>query len=71
MINIRSNTDWILTLDARKNKAYVYDGEILGAVELEEVDTIVKKVCLCRKQVLQEKIPVDKNDAKMDIVLTD
>ncbi len=25
-----------------KNKAYVYDGKILGAVELEEVDKIVK-----------------------------
>ena len=32
----------LVTLDARKNKAYVYDGEILGAVELEEVDKIVK-----------------------------
>ena len=35
------------------------------------LDTLVKKVCLCRKKVLQEKIPVDKNDVKMDIVLTD
>ena len=32
----------LVALDARKNKAYVYDGEILGAVELEEVDKIVK-----------------------------
>ena len=32
----------LVALDARKNKAYVYDGEILGAVDLEEVDTIVK-----------------------------
>ena len=32
----------LVTLDARKNKAYVYDGEILGAVELEEVDKIIK-----------------------------
>ena len=30
----------LVALDARKNKAYVYDGEILGAVELEEVDKI-------------------------------
>ena len=36
---------------------------------LEDAD--MKKVCLCRKQVLQEKIPVDKNDVKMDIVLTE
>ena len=33
--------------------------------------TNMKKVCLCRKQVLQEKIPVDKNDVKIDVVLTD
>ena len=32
----------LVALDARKNKAYVYDTEILGAVELEEVDKIVK-----------------------------
>lgn len=32
----------LVALDARKNKAYVYDGKILGAVELEEVDQIVK-----------------------------
>jgi len=35
------------------------------------VGTTMKKVCLCRKQVLQEKIPVDKNDVKMDIVITE
>ena len=33
----------LVALDARKNKAYVYDGEILGAVELEEVDLIIKE----------------------------
>ena len=32
----------LVALDARKNKAYVYDEKILGAVELEEVDKIVK-----------------------------
>ena len=36
----------LVALDARKNKAYVYDGKILGAVELEEVDLIVKNRCL-------------------------
>jgi len=36
----------LVALDARKNKAYVYDGEILGAVELEEVDEIVKNKTL-------------------------
>lgn len=32
----------LVALDARKNKAYVFDGEILGAVELEKVDELVK-----------------------------
>jgi tRNA threonylcarbamoyladenosine biosynthesis protein TsaB len=32
----------IVALDARKNKAYVYDKEIKGAIELEEADTLVK-----------------------------
>ena len=32
----------LVALDARKNKAYVYDKKILGAVELEEVYKIVK-----------------------------
>ena len=34
--------DDLVALDARKNKAYVFDGKILGAVELEKVDEIVK-----------------------------
>ena len=33
--------------------------------------TAMKKVCLCRKKVVQEKIPVDKNDVKMDVVITE
>lgn len=32
----------LVALDACKNKAYIFDGKILGAVELEEVDKIVK-----------------------------
>lgn len=31
----------LVALDARKNKAYVYDNEIKGAVELEDVDKLV------------------------------
>ena len=31
----------LVALDARKNKVYVYDKKILGAVELEKVDEIV------------------------------
>lgn len=33
---------YVVALDARKNKAYLYDGKLLGAVELEEVDKQVK-----------------------------
>ena len=28
----------LVALDARKNKAYIYDGDIKGAIELEQVD---------------------------------
>lgn len=34
--------DDLVVLDARKNKAYVYDKKILGAIDLEEVDKIVQ-----------------------------
>jgi tRNA threonylcarbamoyl adenosine modification protein YeaZ len=34
--------DDLVALDARKNKAYVYDGKVMGAIELEKVDEIVK-----------------------------
>ncbi len=39
--NILGDND-LVALDARKNKAYIYDGEIKGAIELEQVDEIVK-----------------------------
>ena len=45
----------LVALDARKNKAYVYDGEILGAVELEEVDSIVKNRRLITDNSLLER----------------
>ena len=32
----------LVALDARKNKAYIYDGDIKGAFELEQVDELVK-----------------------------
>lgn len=34
--------DDLVVLDARKNKAYVYDKKILGAIDLEEVDKITQ-----------------------------
>ena len=45
----------LVALDARKNKAYVFDGKILGAVELEEVDEIVKNRRLITDNSLLER----------------
>ena len=45
----------LVALDARKNKAYVYDGKVLGAVELEEVDEIVKNRKLITDNSLYER----------------
>ena len=45
----------LVALDARKNKAYVYDGKVLGAVELEEVDEIVKNRRLITDNSLLER----------------
>ena len=46
----------LVALDARKNKAYVFDGKILGAVELEEVDEIVKNRRLITDNSLLERL---------------
>ena len=51
---ILGNND-LVALDARKNKAYVFDGKILGAVELEEVDTIVNNRRLITDNSLIER----------------
>lgn len=45
----------LVALDARKNKAYVYDGKILGAVELDEVDKIVENRRLITDNSLIER----------------
>lgn len=52
----------LVALDARKNKAYVYDGKILGAVELEEVDKIVKGRRLITDNNLFERFSVLTDD---------
>lgn len=54
----------LVTLDARKNKAYVYDGEILGAVELEEVDKIVSNRKLITDNSLYDRF----NQHTQDII---
>lgn len=45
----------LVALDARKNKAYVFDREILGAVELDKVDEIVKNRRLITDNSLYER----------------
>lgn len=52
---ILNNND-LVALDARKNKAYIYDNEVLGAIELEEVDNIVKDRKLITDNSLFERL---------------
>ena len=42
IIHKAMNEEYIVVLDARKNKGYVYDNELLGAIELEEIDKLAK-----------------------------
>lgn len=53
----------LVALDARKNKAYVFDGKILGAVELEEVDNIVKDRVLITDDSMIERFSQYANKA--------
>ena len=52
----------LVALDARKNKAYVFDGKILGAVELEEVDKIVKGRRVISDNSLLERLRENANE---------
>ena len=45
----------LVALDARKNKAYIYDNEIKGAIELEQVDELVKERTLITDNSLLER----------------
>ena len=42
IISRAKNDEYVVALDARKEKAYLYDKKLYGAVELEKVDEIVK-----------------------------
>lgn len=53
----------LVALDARKNKAYVFDGKILGAIDLEEVDKIVKDRVLITDNSLLERFSQYANKA--------
>jgi len=46
----------LVALDARKNKAYIYDKGIKGAVELEKVDEIVKGKRVITDNSLKERL---------------
>jgi tRNA threonylcarbamoyl adenosine modification protein YeaZ len=46
----------LVVLDARKNKAYVYDGDVKGAIELEKVDEIVKGKRVITDNNLKERL---------------
>lgn len=53
--NILGDNDMV-ALDARKNKAYVFDGEIKGAIELEKVDELVKGRRVITDNSLKERL---------------
>lgn len=59
---IRGRDDMVV-LDARKNKAYVYDGKILGAIELEEVDRMVKGRNVVTDNSLLERVSANAESA--------
>ncbi|MCM1264867.1 MAG: tRNA (adenosine(37)-N6)-threonylcarbamoyltransferase complex dimerization subunit type 1 TsaB [Candidatus Gastranaerophilales bacterium] len=46
------NDNAVVALDARKNKAYFYDKKLYGAVELEEVDNLLKN----RKVITDDRL---------------
>jgi len=52
----------LVALDARKNKAYVFDGKILGAIELEKVDNMIKNRRLITDNSLLERFYQYTND---------
>ena len=56
------NGNDLVALDARKNKAYIYDKKILGAIELEEVDKIVTNRKLITDNSLLKRFSLFTND---------
>ena len=55
--------DDLVALDARKNKPYIFDCKILGAIELEEVDNIVQNRKLITDNSLFERLNVHSKNA--------
>jgi len=57
------NKNSLVALDARKNKAYIYDNEILGAVDLEEVDNLIKDKEIITDNSLLERLSKNAKNA--------
>jgi tRNA threonylcarbamoyladenosine biosynthesis protein TsaB len=53
----------LVALDARKNKAYIYDKKILGAIELEEVELLVQNRKLITDDSLLDRLKIYSKDA--------
>ena len=53
----------IVVLDARKNKGYVYDKEVLGAIEIEKIYEIVKGKTVITDNNLIERISLNAKKA--------
>lgn len=53
----------LVALDARKNKAYLYDKEVLGAIDLEEVDNTIKGKRLITDNSLLERFKTLSSEA--------
>lgn len=57
------NDNSIIALDARKNKAYYYDKKLYGAIELEEVDSLVKDRKVITDDRLIERLRLNAGEA--------
>ena len=53
--NLLGDND-LVALDARKNKAYIYDNGVKGAIELEQVDELVKGRRVITDNSLKERL---------------
>ena len=53
----------MVVLDARKNKAYVYDKNILGAIELEKVDEMIQNRRVITDNNLMDRVSEKASEA--------
>lgn len=62
IISHAENNEYIVALDARKNKAYLYDKKLIGAVDLEEVDKYIKNKNVITDDNLFERFKIVGNN---------